>query len=169
MTEHRQAEEDRSFLAAIVDSSDDAIIGKTLDGIITIWNRGAQELYGYSAEEAVGESVSILVPPERSDEVPRNLERVRQGEKVERYETVRVTKTGQRLDISQTVSPINDSEGNVVGASTIARDITERKKAEQRLAAQHAVTCILAESATLGAAAPRILRALCECLRWEFG
>ncbi len=169
MIEHRQAEEDRSFLAAIVDSSDDAIIGKTLDGIITIWNRGAQELYGYSAEEAVGESVSILVPPERSDEVPRNLERVRQGEKVERYETVRVTKTGQRLDISQTVSPINDSEGNVVGASTIARDITERKKAEQRLAAQHAVTCILAESATLGAAAPRILRALCECLRWEFG
>ncbi len=169
MIERKQAEEERSFLAAIVDSSDDAIIGKTLDGIITIWNRGAQELYGYSAEEAVGKPISILVPPEHPDEVPSSLERVWQGERVERYETVHVTRAGRRLDISLTVSPINDSEGNVVGASTIARNITERKEAERRLAAQHAVTRILAESATLGDATPRILQVLCESLRWEYG
>ena len=130
---HFLAEEGLSRLAAIVESSGDAIISKTLEGIITSWNDGAQWIYGYSAEEAVGQPISMLVPPERPDEVPQILERIRQGEKVEHFETVRLTKDGRRLDVSLTVSPIKDSEGNVVGGSTIARDVTERKEAEERL------------------------------------
>jgi diguanylate cyclase (GGDEF)-like protein/PAS domain S-box-containing protein len=130
---HFLAEEGLSRLAAIVESSGDAIISKTLEGIITSWNDGAQWIYGYSAEEAVGQPISMLVPPERPDEVPQILERIRQGEKVEHFETVRLTKGGLRLDVSLNVSPIKDSEGNVVGGSTIARDVTERKEAEERL------------------------------------
>jgi len=127
------AEEEPARLAAIVESSDDAIISKTLEGTITSWNKGAERIYGYRVEEAIGQPVSILVPSERPDEIPNILENLRHGEQVEHYETVRVTKAGRRLDISLSVSPIKDSEGNVVGGSTIARDITERKKAERRL------------------------------------
>ena len=127
------AEEEPAHLAAIVGSSDDAIISKTLEGIITSWNKGAQRIYGYSAEEAVGRPISMLVPPEHPDEVPEILQKIRRGEKVEHYETVRVTKDGRKLDISLSVSPIKDTEGNVVGGSTIARDITEREEAERRL------------------------------------
>jgi PAS domain S-box-containing protein len=127
------AEEEPARLAAIVESSDDAIISKTLEGIITSWNKGAQRIYGYSAEEALGRPISMLVPPERPDEVREMLEKIRRGEKVEHYETVRLTKDGRRLDISLTVSPIKDTEGNVVGGSTVARDITEREEAERRL------------------------------------
>ena len=127
------AEEEPARLAAIVESSDDAIISKTLEGIITSWNKGAQRIYGYSAEEAVGRPISMLVPPERPDEVPEMLEKIRRGEKVEHYETVRLTKDGRRLDISLSVSPIKDTEGNVVGGSTVARDITGREEAERRL------------------------------------
>jgi diguanylate cyclase (GGDEF)-like protein/PAS domain S-box-containing protein len=130
---HVLAEEGSARLAAIVESSEDAIISKTLDGIITSWNEGAQRIYGYSAEEAVGQPISMLVPPERPDEVPQILERIRQGEKVEHFETVRLTKDARRLEVSLTVSPIKDSEGNVVGGSTIARDVTERKEKEERL------------------------------------
>jgi PAS domain S-box-containing protein len=127
------AEEEPARLAAIVESSDDAIISKTLEGVITSWNEGAQRIYGYSAEEAIGRPISMLVPPEHPDEVPGLLEKIRRGEKVEHYKTVRVTKDGRRLDISLTVSPIKDAEGNVVGGSAIARDITEREEAERRL------------------------------------
>ena len=127
------AEEEPARLAAIVESSDDAIISKTLEGTITSWNKGAERIYGYRVEEAIGQPVSILVPSERPDEIPNILENLRHGEQVEHYESVRVTKAGRRLDISLSVSPIKDSEGNVVGGSTIARDITERKKAERRL------------------------------------
>ena len=130
---HFLAEEEHTRLAAIVESSDDAIISKTLEGIITSWNKAAERIYGYSAEEAVGQPISMLVPPERPDEVPEILENIRRGEKVEHYEIVRVTKDGRRLDISLTVSPIKDTEGNVVGGSTIARDITEREEVERRL------------------------------------
>jgi PAS domain S-box-containing protein len=130
---HFLAEEERARLAAIVESSDDAIIGKTLEGTITSWNKGAERIYGYSAEEAVGEPISMLVPTERPDEVPEILQKIRRGEKVEHFETVRMTKDGRRLDISLTVSPIKDIEGSVVAASTIARDITDRKEAEKRL------------------------------------
>ena len=130
---HFLAEEERARLAAIVESSDDAIIGKTLEGTITSWNKGAERIYGYSAEEAAGEPISMLVPTERPDEVPEILQKIRRGEKVEHFETVRMTKDGRRLDISLTVSPIKDIEGSVVAASTIARDITDRKEAEKRL------------------------------------
>jgi PAS domain S-box-containing protein len=133
VTERKQAEEDRARLAAIVESSDDVIIGKTLEGIITSWNKGAERLYGYSAEEAVGQPISMLVPPERPNEIPRILESIRLGEKVDHFETVRVAKDGRRLDISLTVSPIRNSAGDIVGASTIARDITERKRTEEKL------------------------------------
>jgi PAS domain S-box-containing protein len=127
------AEEEPARLAAIVESSDDAIISKTLEGVITSWNEGAQRIYGYSAEEAIGRPISMLVPPEHPDEVPGLLEKIRRGEKVEHYKTVRVTKDGRRLDISLTVSPIKDAQDNVVGGSAIARDITEREEAERRL------------------------------------
>ena len=130
---HFLAEEEHLRLAAIVESSQDAIIGKTPEGIITSWNKGAQRIYGYSAEEALGQPISMLVPPERSDEVLEILQKIRRGEKVDHFETVRVTKDGRRLDISLRVSPIKDSEGNVVGASTIARNVTDRKESARRL------------------------------------
>ena len=121
-------------LSAIVETSDDAIIGKTLEGIITSWNDGATRLYGYPVKEVIGKSISMLVPADKPDEIPGILARIKQGEKVAHFETVRVKKDGQRIDVSLTVSPIKDKKGNIVGASTIARDITERKKTEQILA-----------------------------------
>ena len=116
--------------AAIVESSDDAIIGKALDGIVTSWNAGAKRLYGYSAREVVGKSLEIIFPPERVDELPKLLAQVARGERVDNYETVRLTKDGRRVDVSVTVSPIMDAAGRIVGASAIARDITHRKLAE---------------------------------------
>jgi PAS domain S-box-containing protein len=133
VTERERAEEERARLAAIVESSDDAIFSKTLEGIITSWNKGAERIYGYSAEEAVGQPISMLVPPERPNEIPNILESIRRGEKVDHFETVRMTKDGRRLDISLTVSPIRNSAGDTLGASTIARDITERKRAEEAM------------------------------------
>src|SRR5215218_1859527 len=133
ITEHKQTEEISSRLAAIVDSSDDVIIGKTLGGIITSWNRGAEKIYGYSSEEAVGRHISMLVPADLPDEIPAIMKRLSLGEGITHYETVRVTKEGRRLDVSLTISPIRDSQGNIVGASTIARDITSRKEAEEEI------------------------------------
>ena len=124
--------EAQRFLAAIVASSDDAIIGKTLDGVITSWNRGAERIYGYAAGEIIGRPIALLVPPDRSDELPEILERIRRGERIDHYETERVTKSGRRLPISLTVSPIEDERGRVVGASAIARDISERRQAEEQ-------------------------------------
>ena len=117
-------------LAAIVESSDDAIISKDLNGVIQTWNRGAERVFGYTAEEAVGKPVTILIPPDRIDEEPGILARIRRGERIDHYETVRRRKDGSLIDISLTVSPIRDGDGRVAGASKIARDITERKKAE---------------------------------------
>src|SRR5215217_591046 len=133
ITERKQDEEVRAHLAAIVESSEDAIIAKTLEGVITDWNRGAQKIYGYSAEEVLCKPINILVPPDRPNEVPMILKRLRRGEAIDHYETMRVTKDGRRLDISLTISPIRDSVGNIAGASTIARDITERKQTEDAL------------------------------------
>jgi PAS domain S-box-containing protein len=133
VTKRKQAEEDRARLAAIVESSDDVIIGKTLEGIITSWNQGAERIYGYSAEEAVGQPISMLVPPERPNEIPLILESIRRGKKVDHFETVRVAKDGRKLEISLTVSPIRNAAGDIVGASTIARDITERKRVEEAM------------------------------------
>src|SRR5919202_2803001 len=148
MTGLKHAEEVRVRLAAIVESSEDAIIGKTLEGTITDWNRGAQKIYGYSAEEVVGKPIDILVPPERPDEIPKIMERLRRGEVIDHYETVRVTKDGRRLDISLTISPIRDPSGNIMGASTIARDITERKRAEEALKQSELLYHAVIEQAT---------------------
>jgi len=131
ITERKRAEELRANLAAIVESSDDAIIGKDLDGIINSWNQGAQRLFGYTAQEAVGQPASILIPSDREDEEPRILERISRGESTHNYETVRQRKDGSLFDISLTVSPIRDAQGRVIGASKIMRDITERKQAEE--------------------------------------
>jgi PAS domain S-box-containing protein len=127
ITERKRAEEVRERLAAVVDSSDDAIISKTLDGIITAWNPGAEKVFGYPSSEVLGKPMRMLMPPERADEEPDILTRIRRGEGVEHFETVRVRKDGQRIDVSVTISPIRDINGVVVGASKIARDITRRK------------------------------------------
>jgi PAS domain S-box-containing protein len=125
--------EERLRLAAIVESSDDAIIGKDMDGIITDWNRGAERLYGYSAGEMIGLSISLLVPPDRSDDFAEIITKIKHGDSVSRYETVGQKKDGTRVEVSLTVSPIIDTESRIVGASAIARDITERKLAEETL------------------------------------
>jgi PAS domain S-box-containing protein len=127
----RRAEEVRNRLAAIVESSDDAILSKDLNGTITAWNEGATRMYGYSSAEVVGKNISILSPPELKDELSDILERIRLREGVRHLETVRVTKDGRRIDISLTVSPLKDRNGTVIGGSTIARDITDRKRADE--------------------------------------
>lgn len=127
----RNAEEVRAYLAAIVESSDDAIIGKSLKGTILTWNAAAEAMYGYTAEEVKGCSISILSPPYRPDELPDFYEKIKQGERIERFETIRIRKDGKRLDVSMTLSPIKDSRGSVIGISAIERDITERKHEEE--------------------------------------
>ena len=117
-----------ALLSAIVDTSDDAIISKDLDGIITSWNRSAERLFGYTANEVIGQSITILIPPERLDEEPEILSRLRRGERVDHFETVRARKDGSLIDVSLTISPVLDSSGKIIGASKIARDITESKK-----------------------------------------
>ena len=120
-----------SLLAAIVDSSDDAIVSKTLDGIITSWNRGAEKIFGYSAEEAIGQHITLIIPTARHGEENDVLARVRRGEKLDHFETVRQAKDGREVHISLTVSPVRDASGKIIGASKVARDITERKRAEE--------------------------------------
>jgi len=129
----RELRDSQNRLALIVDSSQDAIIGKNLDGIITHWNKGAEAMYGYTAPEMVGQSISVLCPKDRPDEIPAILEKIRGGERVEYFESIRITKDGRRLNVSISVSPIYDGEGNIVGASAIARNITGQKKIEDQL------------------------------------
>jgi PAS domain S-box-containing protein len=148
ITERKQGEQASSRLAAIVESSDDAILSKTLDGVVTSWNRGAQEIYGYSPEEIVGQPISVLAPPDRYNEISDILEKVGRGEHIDHYETVRLKKDGDRINVSITVSPITDSVGNVVGASTIARDITERKRAEEAVEQSELLYRTVIEQAT---------------------
>jgi PAS domain S-box-containing protein len=129
----RQASQEAGLrLAAIVESSDDAIVSKSLDGIIATWNRGAERLFGYTAEEAIGQPIAMLIPPDRQHEEPEILARIRSGERVEHYETVRRRKDGTLIDISVTVSPIRDRDGHIIGASKIARDIGERRRLLER-------------------------------------
>ena len=134
ITERKQAEEAKAKLAAIVESSDDAIISKGLNSIITSWNRGAERLFGYAAQEAIGQSITMLIPPDRFDEEPVILGHIRRGERIEHFETIRRCKDGRLVDISLTISPIKDEEGKIIGASKIARDITRRKQMEAALA-----------------------------------
>ncbi len=128
-----QLGEYRSRLAAIIESSEDAIIGKGLDGTITSWNRGAERIYGYSAEEVVGKHISLLAPTDRPDEVAEILQEIRSGKRVAHHESTRMAKDGRRLDVSISVSPLRDASGEIVGASAIARDITAQKRAETQL------------------------------------
>ena len=134
ISDKKNAEAARYRHAAVIESSDDAIASGTLDGIIVSWNTGAQKIYGYTEAEAVGKPISMLVPPELPDEENKILETLRSGGRIKQFETVRVTKTGRRINVSLTISPIKDSTGRTVGVSGIARDITERKLAETELA-----------------------------------
>jgi PAS domain S-box-containing protein len=131
--QHKRDDEAQEFLAAIIESSEDAIVSKTLSGIISSWNGGAERMFGYSAAEVIGRPVTMLMPPERQSEEHLILARLARGERVDHYETVRQTKDGRRIDVSLTVSPIRDSSGQIVGASKIARDITAHKQAQQAL------------------------------------
>src|SRR5215475_566014 len=145
----RESNEQLLRLASIVESSGDSIITENLDGIITTWNKSAERVFGYTAEEVIGKSVTILIPLERRDEEPTILERIRHGEGIEHYETIRQRKDGSLVDISLTVSPIKNAQGAIIGASKIARDITERKRSDEHIAmlaqeAEHRTKNILA-------------------------
>jgi PAS domain S-box-containing protein len=150
VTERVQATEARERLAAIVESSDDAIISKTLEGIITAWNHGAEKVFGYSAAEAVGQPMAMLIPPERLNEELEILARIGRRESVEHFETIRMRKDGKRIDVSATISPIRDVNGAVVGSSKVARDICERKRAEQALRESDARRKFALQTAKLG-------------------
>jgi PAS domain S-box-containing protein len=132
ITERKKAQDELSLLAAIVESSEDAVIGKTLEGIIVSWNPSAQRMYGYRAEEVVGKPISIIMPHDRQDELPQILEKIRNGERIAHYETVRRRKDGTDLRMSLSVSPIKERSGKIIGASAVARDITERYELDRR-------------------------------------
>jgi PAS domain S-box-containing protein len=133
ITERRRGEQARMRLAGIVDSSEDAIISKSLEGIITSWNNSAERMFGYTPEEAIGKSIVMIIPPELREEETMILGRLRRGERIEHFETVRVTKTGKRINLSLTVSPVRNKQGEIIGASKIARDITDKVRAEREL------------------------------------
>jgi PAS domain S-box-containing protein len=132
ITDIKEAEEKSAKLAAIIESSDDAIISKTLESVITSWNESAERIFGYKADEIIGETIYKLIPEDRKDEEPRILSQLKGGERVEHFETQRMTKDGRLIDVSITVSPVKDKQGNIIGLSKIARDITERKKDDVR-------------------------------------
>jgi PAS domain S-box-containing protein len=131
----RESREQFRWLASIVESSDDAIVGKNLGGIIQSWNKGAERIFGYLAEDIIGKSITILIPPERQGEEQTILGRIGRGDRIDHYETIRRRKDGNLINVSLTISPVRDAEGNVVAASKIARDITERKRSEAQLSA----------------------------------
>ena len=151
VAERKAAEQAISFVASIVESTDDAVIGRTLDGIILSWNKGAERIYGYSADEAIGCPLSILIPSHRANEMPRMLEQLKRGEQIGRFETERVRKDGRIILVSLTVSPIKDADGKTVGASLIARDITERKQNEKALRQGEEQLSLALEAANMGA------------------
>jgi len=138
------------ILAAIVESSDDAIIAKDLHGTVLAWNRGAERMYGYTATEIIGKPISVLIPPDQPNELIDIMARLARGERVEHYETVRVTKDGRHLDVSLSISPVKDAAGRVVGASTIARDITATKQDIRRLRESEARLRSIVEAAVDG-------------------
>ncbi|HKO96834.1 MAG TPA: ATP-binding protein [Pyrinomonadaceae bacterium] len=140
------------WLSAIIESADDAIISKTLDGIITSWNNGARRIFGYTADEIIGKPVTVLIPPDHLSEEPKILAQIKAGERIDHYETVRVAKDGTHIDISLTVSPIKNAQGVIIGASKIARDVRARKQAEQALLEQTAENVRLYEAAQMARA-----------------
>jgi PAS domain S-box-containing protein len=149
ISDRKRAEDIAERFASIVESSDDAIISKDLDGVITSWNKGAERIFGYMADEVIGKSIRVLIPPEHHKEEDIILGRIRRGERIEHYETIRRRKDGSFINISRTVSPIKNAQGTIVGASKIARDITERRRSEDQIAilareAEHRTKNILA-------------------------
>ena len=134
ISERKQTEEAAQRLAAIVESSDDAIVAKNLDGIITSWNSGAERIFGYLAEEAIGRPVAMLIPPDRENEEPQILDRLKRGIRIDHYETIRRRKDGSMIVVSLTVSPIKNARGQIIGASKIARDITDKKRKDDQIA-----------------------------------
>jgi PAS domain S-box-containing protein len=134
VTDRNRAGEHEQRLISIITSSDDAILSKDLNGIITSWNRGAEQLFGYTAEETIGKPITMLIPTERRNEEPTILARIRGGERIDHYETIRQRKDGSLIEISLTVSPVKNAEGEIIGASKIARDITERRRAQEQQA-----------------------------------
>jgi two-component system, cell cycle sensor histidine kinase and response regulator CckA len=145
--ERRQAEAITAYLASIVQFCDDGIIGKTLEGIVVSWNAGAERIYGYSADEMIGRSISVLIPSYRPEELPEIFEKIKRGEGVDGFETVRIRKGGKPVEVSLTISPIKDANGRIVGASTVARDITRRKLEEnERLGLIQDLTAALAHA-----------------------
>jgi len=133
VAERKRDEAALAHLASIVEFSDDAIISKTLDGVVTTWNDGAERLFGYSASEAIGRPISIIIPPDHPNELLRILARLKRGEHIQPYETARIRKDGTRVQVSVTVSPLRSSSGSIIGASAIGRDITEKKRADAAL------------------------------------
>jgi PAS domain S-box-containing protein len=166
ISERKRSEAASRHLAAIVESSDDAIASKDLNGIVTSWNAGAERVFGYNAAEMIGKPIQILVPPERYNEEPGILERIRRGEYIEVYETVRRRKDGRLINVSLTVSPIKTADGRVIGASKIARDITDRVLRDRRRLAQYTVASLLAGSWTLEEASSAILQTIASIGDW---
>jgi PAS domain S-box-containing protein len=150
VTERKRAEQATRLLAAVVESSHDAIVSKSLDGKITSWNTGAEQLFGYAAEEAVGQNITLIIPPDRRDEERAIVERLTRGERVDLFETVRMRKDGSLLDVVLTISPMKDAAGRIVGASSLARDITERKRAEEVLRQAQADLAYMSRVTTMG-------------------
>ena len=169
ITERKLNEEASRRLAAIVESSEDAIVSTDLKGKITSWNQGAERLFSYKADEVIGKSITILIPPQRHNEESAIFARIRGGERIDHYETVRRRKDGTLLDVSLTFSPIKDEHVGVIGTSKIARDITERVRSDRRHAAQYTITGLLAGSQSLAATGPQIIQAIAASGNWVFG
>ena len=176
ITERKREEKTRAQLAAIVESSEDAIISKTLEGVITSWNPGAEKLFGYAAHECIGQPMLMLFPPERAAEESEILSKIAAGEITEDFDTVRVARDGRRVDVSVTISPIRGSHGDVVGASTIARDIADRKQADSKLNAQltrldllQRITRAIGERQDLQSIFQVVIRSLEDSLPIDFG
>lgn len=166
--EQRRMRETAAHLAAIVESSSDAIISKTLDGFVVSWNKGAENIYGYRAEEIIGQSISILIPPGRPDELAEINEHIRRGETVARLETVRRRKDGSLVEVSVTISPIRDASGKIIGASAIAQDISERRREEaERIRLIDELTRALSQAKTLRGLLP--ICASCKKIRDDHG
>jgi two-component system CheB/CheR fusion protein len=169
ITDRNRGEEASRRLAAIIESSDDAIISKDLNGVITSWNAAAERLFGFKPEEIVGKSILTLIPPDRQHEEPGIIERIRRGQRIDHYETVRRRKDGTVFDISVTVSPLKDKTGKIIGASKIARDISDRIQNERRRTAQYTVATLLAGSWSIAEIGPRVIESIAAIGNWVAG
>ena len=160
ITEERRGREARLYLASIVDSSDDAIIGKTLDGIVTAWNQAAEAMFGYTGDEIIGRPIEILLPPDRAHEEAMILDRLRRGEHLRHFETVRLRKDDSAVEVSLTISPIHNASGEIIGASKIARDISAERRSQSRIAELQAELVHVARLSTMGQMASAIAHEL---------